>query len=196
MKRQVLSKMATVAVLYNCSMHIHLQWTSCAASTSGHASLAHKWLSIPASPAFHGLPCPASACCRMQNTTAKDFAHDHNLVQASFHHTAESQQYISRIQTGSTRRARANCAQFHGDMGRASGSSRLSMEASSTMTMGLLAVGVAGARTNTTVKTEKGAKRNSIFSPLTLVALLDQVDVPAAKPARLDDAQRRRHTRG
>ena len=58
--------------------------------------------------------------------------------------------------------------QLHGDRGRTSGSSRLSMEACSTMTMGLLAVGLAGTCTDTTVKTEKGAKRNSI-SPFTLL---------------------------
>jgi hypothetical protein len=58
--------------------------------------------------------------------------------------------------------------QFQGETGRSSGSSRLSMDACSTMTMGLLAVGLGGTLMDTTVKTENGAKRNSI-SPLTLL---------------------------
>ena len=61
---------------------------------------------------------------------------------------------------------RGALVQFQGETGRWSGSSRLSMDACSTMTMGLLAVGLGGTLMDTTVKTENGAKRNSI-SPLT-----------------------------
>ncbi len=52
--------------------------------------------------------------------------------------------------------ARAGCVQFHGDSGKSSGSSRLSMAACSSMTMGLEALGLplAGTVTDDTVKTE------------------------------------------
>jgi len=61
--------------------------------------------------------------------------------------------------------------------------------------MGLLAVGLAGNVHRHHGEDGKGREKELHFFALD-VALLDQVDVPAAKPARLDDAQRRRHTRG
>ena len=58
--------------------------------------------------------------------------------------------------------------------------------------MGLLAVGLTGACADTTVKTGKWREKKLHFA--LDVALLHQVDVPAATPARLHDAQQQRGT--